>query len=214
MKLVEYVTPKNLQIIAEGEGENRKIGMMGTFIQAEVKNANGRIYPMNEIRRAVQSINEKLETGYDVLGELDHPEDLNVGLKNVSHKITRMNMEGHNGIGKLTILPTPNGLTAQALLESGIKLGVSSRGSGNVGNDGKVSEFEIVTVDIVANPSAPEAYPKLMYENRASLMALLEGKRGPVREDLVASVIAGDPRAQHYLREEYTEWMDELWKKK
>lgn len=213
--LYEFINPSNLnvEVIKEGEGNERQLGMSGIFIQAEQKNANGRIYPMSEISRAVQTVKEKIQNGYSVMGELDHPDNLNVNLNNVSHAITDMSMDGRNGMGKLKILNTPSGQTARALLESKIKLGVSSRGSGNVGPDGRVSDFEIVTVDIVANPSAPQAYPNAVYESKASLMALLEGKRGSVVEDLVASVIAGDPRAQKWLREEYVAWMDEVWKK-
>jgi hypothetical protein len=99
------------------------------------------------------------------LGELDHPEDLKVNLDRVSHMITEMWMDGANGFGKLKILPTPMGKLVETMLGAGVKLGVSSRGSGNVNeSNGNVSDFEIVTVDVVAQPSAPGAYPTAIYE--------------------------------------------------
>ncbi len=99
------------------------------------------------------------------MGELDHPEELSINLDRVSHLITEMWMDGADGYGKLKIVPTPMGNIVKTLLQSGAKLGVSSRGSGNVGDDGGVSDFEIITVDIVAQPSAPNAYPRTIYES-------------------------------------------------
>ena len=98
-------------------------------------------------------------------GELDHPEELQINLDRVSHIITEMSCDGSNGLGKLKVIDTPMGNIAKALLKAGAKLGVSSRGSGNVNESGRVSDFDIVTVDIVAQPSAPDAYPKTIYES-------------------------------------------------
>jgi hypothetical protein len=120
-----------------------------------VRNANQRVYPVNEIGRAVKTLNDQITGGYSVLGEVDHPEGLTVNLDRVSHMITEMWMDGDNGYGKMKILPTPMGQLVKTMLESGVKLGVSSRGSGNVSEDGRnqVSDFEIITVDVVAQPS-------------------------------------------------------------
>jgi hypothetical protein len=149
--------------------------MKGVFIEGGVKNANQRVYPVNEIAKAVETINEQIKGGYSVLGEVDHPDDLKINLDRVSHMIEQMWMDGPAGHGKLKILPTPMGQLVKTMLESGVKLGVSSRGSGNVSEStGHVSEFEIVTVDIVAQPSAPHAYPKAIYEG---LMNLRHGHR-------------------------------------
>ena len=150
--------------------DDNKVGgqdlcMRGIFIQGDVKNQNQRVYPMREISRAVNTVNEKLVGGQTVLGELDHPEELSINLDRVSHMITEMWLEGADGYGKLKIVPTPMGNIVKTLLQSGAKLGVSSRGSGNVADDGGVSEFEIITVDIVAQPSAPNAYPRTVYES-------------------------------------------------
>jgi len=160
----------------ESASGGKDLYMKGIFIQGAQQNHNGRVYPVNEISRAVESIKSRLEKGYSVLGEADHPDDLQVNIDRVSHMITDMWMEGENGYGKLKLIPTPMGNIIKTLLESGVKLGVSSRGSGNVTESGKVSDFEIVTVDVVAQPSAPEAYPTAIYERvmgsrrRAALM--------------------------------------------
>ena len=135
------------------EGTDLKtLYMKGIFIQGGVKNANERIYPVNEIENAVDTLNKQISEGYSVLGEVDHPDDLKINLDRVPHMITSMWMDGANGFGKLKILPTPMGQLVRTMLESGVKLGVSSRGSGNVNDmDGRVSDFEIITVDIVAH---------------------------------------------------------------
>lgn len=150
--------------------------MKGIFIQGDIRNQNQRVYPRREIERAVIEMNKRLsgDQPTPILGECDHPEELSINLDRVSHLITEMWMEGADGYGKLKIIPTPMGNIIKTLLQSGAKLGVSSRGSGNVGDDGSVSEFEIVTVDIVAQPSAPNAYPRTVYE---SLMNMKGGSR-------------------------------------
>ena len=145
--------------------DGKDLFMHGLFIQGDVKNQNGRVYPRTEIERAVESVRGRLRKGETVLGELDHPEELQINLDRVSHIITDMHCDGSNGIGKLKIIDTPMGNIARSLLKAGAKLGVSSRGSGNVNESGKVSDFDIVTVDIVAQPSAPDAYPKTIYES-------------------------------------------------
>lgn len=185
------------------DGKSKDLFMRGIFVQGGVKNHNQRVYPVNEIRMAVDSINETLRRGESVLGEADHPEELNINIDRVSHMITEMYMDGPNGMGKLKILPTPMGNIVRTLLENGVKLGVSSRGSGNVNDRGEVSEFEIVTVDIVARPSAPEAYPKAVYE------ALNMRRRGAVIEDL-AHAVKHDPKAQGHLAKELLNWINNL----
>lgn len=177
--------------------------MEGIFIQGDKKNFNERVYPLNEIARAVESIKSRLGQGYSVLGEADHPEDLQVNIDRVSHMVTEMWMNGSDGYGKLKILPTPMGNIIRTLLESGVKLGVSSRGSGNVGSDGKVSGFEIVTVDIVAQPSAPEAYPTPIYERM-----MLDRRRAALMD--VAYAATYDRSAQKHLQSEVTRFIQNL----
>lgn len=180
--------------------------MKGIFIMGGVENHNKRMYPVTEISKAVSSIKEKLDGGYSVLGEADHPENLTINLERVSHMIEDMWMDGPNGIGQLKIMPTPMGKIVTTLLESGCKLGVSSRGSGNVGDGGNVQDFEIITVDIVAQPSAPDAYPKAIYEG---LWNMRGGQKlyGLGRDSMF------DPRAEKFLASEITKLISELNKK-
>lgn len=206
--LTEKFSFDQAQCLVEGGGLNdagkpKDLFMRGIFIQGGVKNHNQRVYPVNEIRSAVDQLNECLRRGESILGEADHPEELNINLDRVSHMITEMYMDGANGIGKLKVLPTPMGNIVRTLLESGVKLGVSSRGSGNVTDNGEVSDFEIVTVDVVARPSAPEAYPRAVYE------AYNRSRRGPVVEDL-AEAVRHDPKAQKYLAKELLDWINNL----
>ena len=170
--------------------------MKGICIQGGVKNANQRVYPVTEISRAVNTLNDQITGGYSVLGEVDHPEGLNINLDRVSHMITEMWMDGPNGYGKLKVLPTPMGALVKTMLESGVKLGVSSRGSGNVMEDGsgQVSDYEIITVDVVAQPSAPGAYPTPIYEH-------LLNARGGYKALELAREVRGDDKAQKYLKE-------------
>ena len=184
------------RMIVESAEEGKNLYMKGICIQGGVRNANQRVYPVNEIGRAVNTLNDQIAGGYSVLGEVDHPEGLNINLDRVSHMITEMWMDGPNGYGKLKILPTPMGQLVRTMLESGVKLGVSSRGSGNVSEDGNstVSEFEIITVDVVAQPSAPGAYPTPIYEH-------LMNTRGGYKAILTSKEVQGDKKAQKYIAE-------------
>ena len=164
-KLYEYMSPEQSQIQLMESNDGKDLYMQGLFIQGDVKNQNGRVYPKDEIKRAVDNVTERLNKGETVMGELDHPEELQINLDRVSHIITEMMCNDANGMGKLKVIDTPMGNIARALLKAGAKLGVSSRGSGNVNESGRVSDFDIVTVDIVAQPSAPDAYPKTIYES-------------------------------------------------
>jgi hypothetical protein len=201
--LQEHLTFDAARIIVEGV-EGKDLYMKGICIQGGVKNANERVYPVNEIERAVKTLNEQINTGYSVLGEVDHPEDLKINLDRCSHMITEMWMDGPNGYGKLKILPTPMGNLVRTMLESGVKLGVSSRGSGNVNEaNGQVSDFEIVTVDVVAQPSAPNAYPTAVYEG---LMNMKYGHK--VLE--IARDAGTDNKVQRYLKDEVTRLIKDL----
>jgi hypothetical protein len=193
--LKEHLTFDAARMVVEG-AEGKDLYMKGICIQGGVKNANERVYPVNEIERAVKTLNDQLSTGHSVLGEVDHPDDLKINLDRVSHMITEMWMDGPNGFGKLKILPTPMGNLVRTMLESGVKLGVSSRGSGNVNEaNGHVSDFEIVTVDVVAQPSAPHAYPKAIYEG---FMNMKYGHKAME----IAKDVGKDNKVQRYLKEE------------
>jgi hypothetical protein len=179
---------------ADNASGGKDLHMKGIFIQGGVKNANQRVYPVEEIGRAVTTLNEQIAEGYSVCGEVDHPEGLNINLDRVSHLITDMWMDGANGYGKLKILPTPMGNLVKTMLECGVKLGVSSRGSGDVDPTGNVNGFEIITVDVVAQPSAPGAYPTPIYEH-------LMNERGGYKAFLTSKEVTGDPKAQKYIAE-------------
>ena len=204
--LKEHLTFDRASMVVEssGEGALKSLYMKGIFIQGGVKNANERVYPVSEIENAVETLNKQIQEGYSVLGEVDHPDDLKINLDRVSHMITSMWMDGANGFGKLKILPTPMGKLVETMLESGVKLGVSSRGSGNVDDmNGKVSDFEIVTVDIVAQPSAPNAYPKAIYEGMMNM------RHGHKLLD-IAKDARGDKKVEKYLKEEVMRLIKDL----
>jgi hypothetical protein len=184
-----------VELLEGDEKDGKNLYLKGIAIQGGIKNANQRVYPVSEITKAVRTLNDQITNGYSVLGEVDHPDDLKVNLDRVSHMITDMWMDGPNGYSKMKILPTPMGNLIRTMLESGVKLGVSSRGSGSVDErSGEVAEFEIITVDVVAQPSAPGAYPTPVYEH-------LMNARGGLRALHVAQEVKEDPKAQKYLQE-------------
>jgi hypothetical protein len=193
--LREHLTFDQARMVTETDADGKDLYMKGICIQGGVKNANSRVYPVNEIRDAVSTLNEQINQGMSVLGEVDHPDDLKVNLDRVSHMVTEMWMDGPNGYGKLKVLPTPMGNLVKTMLESGVKLGVSSRGSGNVKeSSGDVSEFEIVTIDVVAQPSAPDAYPTAIYEGLLNM-------RGGHQLLGIAAEVRENQQAQKYLKE-------------
>ena len=193
--LREHLTFDQARMVTETDSEGKDLFMKGICIQGGVKNANKRVYPVNEIQDAVSTLNEQINQGMSVLGEVDHPDDLKINLDRVSLMVTEMWMDGPNGYGKMKILPTPMGNLVKTMLESGVKLGVSSRGSGNVKEaSGDVSDFEIVTIDVVAQPSAPDAYPTAIYEGLLNM-------RGGHRMLEVAAEVREHQKAQKYLKE-------------
>ena len=196
-KLSEHLNFDQAKIVLESEEDDKggkSLHLNGICIQGDIRNANQRVYSSQEIGRAVKTLNEQIAGGYSVCGELDHPADLKINLDRVSHMITKMWMDGPNGYGKLKIIPTPMGQLVQTMLQSGVKLGVSSRGSGEVDGNGNVQGFEIITVDIVAQPSAPGAYPTPVYEH-------LMNNTGGYKAFTIAKEVQGDPKAQKYLAE-------------
>jgi hypothetical protein len=196
----------NIQVLEESgpDGHGKNLYLKGICIEGNKRNANERVYPLHEISKAVNTINQQIREGNSVLGEVDHPDDLKINLDRVCHSVENMWMEGDAGCGKLKILPTPMGELIKTLLTSGVKLGVSSRGSGNVDDrTGHVSDFEIVTIDVVAQPSAPNAYPKAIYE---SMMNMNYGHR--LLE--IAKEAGQDNKVQKYLKSEVVKLIREL----
>lgn len=193
---------------SSGNGEEKKYYLQGIFAESETKNRNQRTYTMADMAREVAKVNEAAKTGRHVLGELDHPDTLEIKLKNVSHRIVEMRMEGNRAVGKAEILRNhPNGQIAIGLMKDGIQLGVSTRGSGKVNSrTGVVENFNLVTVDIVATPSARSAYPETIQEQ------LEMYKHGGVITDLAEAVIH-DPIAQKYFEAEMKKFINKLYRK-
>ena len=177
----------DVEVIVENRNGKKSMFIEGIFLQGDIQNRNGRMYPMNTLRREVQRYNESFVESGRAVGELGHPEGPTVNLDRVSHKIVSLKESGSNYIGKAKILSTPMGKIAQSLIDEGVKLGVSSRGLGtlDVNEQGvKVvsDDFTLATAaDIVADPSAPDAF----------VAGIMEGKNwvwdgGVVREQLAA----------------------------
>ena len=184
MKLITEEVAK-VKFITEGKGAKKKMYIEGVFLQGDIKNRNGRMYPVNTLSREVNRYNESFIKKGRALGELGHPDGPTVNLDRVSHKITSLVQEGNNFKGKAQLLSTPMGKIAQNLIGEGVTLGVSSRGVGSLKEDlhgCKVvgEDFMLATAaDIVADPSAPDAF----------VSGIMEGKEwiwegGILREEL------------------------------
>ena len=162
----------NVKIITEGKGAGKKLYIEGVFLQGEIKNRNGRMYPIDTLSREVDRYCEQFVNKGRALGELGHPDGPTVNLDRVSHKITSLVREGNNFMGKAQILDTPMGKIAKSLLDEGVCLGVSSRGVGslkmtNEGHKIVGEDFMLATAaDIVADPSAPDAFVSGIMEGK------------------------------------------------
>jgi hypothetical protein len=199
--LIENFNASEANLI-EARDQQRNLFLSGRMMAAEQKNLNQRVYPKSEIEKAVAFINERAQEKMYVPGELNHPDNLSIDLKNVSHIITEAWMDGDNAMGKCKVLPTPSGEIVRALIEGGMKLGVSSRGTGNVTNEGVVEDFQFVTIDIVAQPSGPGCYPD----------AIREAIETPKIVTL-AEALVHDKKAQKYFAEEIKKFISAITKK-
>ena len=163
---------EDVQILSEEKNGKKNLYIEGTFLQGEIKNRNGRMYPINTLRREVDKYNESFVKNGRALGELGHPDGPTVNLDRVSHLITSLVQEGNNFKGRARILDTPMGNIAKNLLGEGVKLGVSSRGIGSLQEtrDGAkvvADDFMLATAaDIVADPSAPDAFVNAIMEGK------------------------------------------------
>ena len=161
-----------VKFITEGKGAKKKMYIEGVFLQGDIKNRNGRMYPVTTLSREVGRYNENFIKKGRALGELGHPEGPTVNLDRVSHKITSLRQEGNNFIGKAQLLETPMGKIAKSLIAEGVTLGVSSRGIGSLKEDNKGckvvgEDFMLATAaDIVADPSAPDAFVSGIMEGK------------------------------------------------
>jgi len=162
---------ENVNVITEGKGDSKKLYIEGVFLQSELKNRNGRMYPFSVLEKEVNRYNEEYVKTSRALGELGHPDGPTVNLDRVSHRITSLKSEGNNFIGKAQILDTPMGKIAKSLLDEGVKLGVSSRGMGSIDRredcNVVMDDFMLATAaDIVADPSAPDAFVNGIMEGK------------------------------------------------
>jgi len=162
---------ENVNVITEGKGDSKKLYIEGVFLQSELKNRNGRMYPFSVLEKEVSRYNEEYIKTSRALGELGHPDGPTVNLDRVSHRITSLTAEGTNFVGKAQILDTPMGKIAKSLLEDGVKLGVSSRGMGSIDKredcNVVMDDFMLATAaDIVADPSAPDAFVNGIMEGK------------------------------------------------
>ena len=198
--LIEELNAQVANLVTEGTEDGKNTWLNGVFMQADLKNQNGRVYPLAEISTAVDNANRVIESTKGIFGELDHPQTLTINLDRISHVITEMRMDGANAIGRAKLLGTPMGNIAKELVKSGVAMGVSSRGAGTVTESGGVSGFQFVTVDIVAQPSAPAAYPSAVYES------LTHSKQGQEIVTL-AEAMKHDDSAQKFFEKEIMNWL-------
>lgn len=171
MKLITEGNFETVQVLTEESGGRKNLYIEGVFLQSEIKNRNGRIYPFSVLEREVARYTDEYIVAGRALGELGHPDGPTVNLDRVSHKIISLKKEGNNFIGKARILDTPMGLIAKSLLGEGVKLGVSSRGMGSLeernGANYVRDDFMLATAaDIVADPSAPDAFVNGIMEGK------------------------------------------------
>jgi hypothetical protein len=199
--LIESFSPAEAQLI-ESHDAQKNLYLAGRMMAGDVENLNKRKYPKAEIIRAVESINKRIKEGNLICGELEHPSDLKINLSNVCHAITEAWMDGSNACGKCKILNTPSGGILKGLVEGGVKVGLSTRGTGNVNHQGIVESFELITVDAVSQPSGPGCYPDAVRESLENTKILT-----------LAEAVVHDTAAQKYLTKEILKFINTLYKK-
>lgn len=176
--LKEFIDFKDLKVIKEDvevEGEKKKAYYLeDIMLQAAVKNRNGRIYPQPILQREVNLYGTEKVAKNLAVGTLDHGETPNIDLDRISHLIVSLKMEGDNGIGRCRIIDTPCGRIAKCLIDEGIMLGMSTRGVGSLDGDTVKEDFQLISIDLVNNPSAPKAFVNSVVENTSWI---LEGEK-------------------------------------
>ena len=162
MKLITEQNDVELTYITEEKDGKKQLVIEGVFMQADQKNRNGRIYPKAVLENAVNKYDSEQVSKGRAVGELNHPEGPTINLDKVSHKITELNWQGNNVVGKATVLNTPMGQIVQGLMEGGVQLAVSSRGMGSLeprnGTNYVKGDFMLNAIDVVQDPSAPQAF--------------------------------------------------------
>lgn len=202
--LVEHVLASEGNLMTESFNGGKDVFLKGVFMQAEVFNRNKRKYKQGELIEAVAQANTQIQSHGGIFGELDHPQGITINMDRISHVITELSMNGNDAIGTAKLLNTPMGLIAKELANSGCRYGVSSRGMGRVNEStGEVEGFALVTVDLVATPSAQGAMPIPVYE---SLQDSIKGQRVMT----IAESIREDEAAQKHLKKALFDFMASL----
>lgn len=205
MILVEQNFESVKSLVEATDNGGKKTYLVGTFMESEQKNRNGRIYQRSDLEKASQKINEAAKLGRHILGHCDHPSHLEIKLDEVAIKLVEARMDGNNVWCKAEVLDSvPKGQILKALIDNGIQVGVSSRGSGQLNeSNGRVSNYNFVTVDVVSQPSALNAYPETLREQ------LEMHKRGEILTDLAEAQIH-DPLAQKYFQIEIKKFIESI----
>ncbi len=199
--LVENITASEGNIITESANSGKNMYLHGIFMQAEQRNKNNRVYQLSEMVNNVNMMNEHIKEFGGLPGELDHPTDrLTIEMDRISHVITELYMDGNNVIGKAVIADTVMGNIVKGVIRTGFRPGVSSRGAGQVNESGNVQGFRLVTIDIVANPSAHKAIPNTIYE------CAEEYKNGRILS--LAEAVRHDNDAQKFFKAEMRKFME------
>jgi hypothetical protein len=198
---MKLITEQNndIEVLTEEKDGKKSTYIKGVFLQTEITNRNGRMYKFDTMNREVSKYNEEFVNRGRALGELGHPEGPTLNLDRVSHKIVELYPEGTNFIGKAKLMETPMGKIAKSLLDEGVQLGVSSRGLGSIKKEGNCSvvadDFILSTAaDIVADPSAPDAFVEGIYEGRE--WVTVDGKIKEQQIEAIKTAIDNAPTPQ------------------
>ena len=198
---MKLITEQNndIEVLTEEKDCKKSTYIKGVFLQTEITNRNGRMYKFDTMNREVSKYNEEFVNRGRALGELGHPEGPTLNLDRVSHKIVELYPEGTNFIGKAKLMETPMGKIAKSLLDEGVQLGVSSRGLGSIKKEGSCSvvadDFILSTAaDIVADPSAPDAFVEGIYEGRE--WVTVDGKIKEQQIEAIKAAIDNAPTPQ------------------
>jgi len=207
MKLLrEYVSYSDVKLFTEDvdEGKKKNYFLKGPFLEANVKNRNGRRYMQETLEREVKDFNESKIKTHRSMGELDHPPEPTINLDRISHIITELTMDGNIGYGVAKLLNTPMGNIAKALVDDGIQLGMSTRGVGTLDGDMVKDDYKLITIDIVADPSAPTAFVEGVLENREYMIGdngeIVEAAVKQLKRDMDSAV-----RAHRFDKEEFSQ---------
>lgn len=202
--LIETLSHNECGMMTETVDQGKNLFFSGVFMEAEKRNRNNRIYPLTEMKRVVESAQRTIKEEASIPGELDHPTSLQISSDRISHVITELKLEGNQVFGKAKILPTPCGQIAKTLIqEPSLRMGISSRGAGDVNEQGIVSNFNFITADIVTIPSCQTAYPSAVYES-------LMNHNGGYKILTLAEQVAQDQASQKYLVKEMKNFIAEL----